>query len=406
MNGKHKKNFYPQMSALFLYIIAAIAFECTASTARIATIAIYLVFLVGVLFFASKKVLYKNINYLMQILLFLDILVMSNVNQNYMSNTIVYLYLTCMVLCVITYHLVRSNTDLINYILYAYILGSIVLSVRIINSYGGILSMLSYSSVIGERRIGGTVVNENTLGLMMANAVICCLIMSVVKRNKKILSRALICISPYFIMMLLLTGSKKAIAFLVIGCVILGLYLLRDVSNLKKIFVLIGMVALGYALVYVIRNISAFYTINMRLNEMIGTILGDSQYSNTDASRIMMTTRGIEAFMNSPFFGNGTGYSYILFGTYSHNNFVELLMNYGLVGFILYYFPYLVLLKRLYVRMRERDLYALYFTIFISLQIVLGVGWVNYYERVIQLLTMVAWAYIDGSKGLEEEYET
>lgn len=79
--------------------------------------------------------------------------------------------------------------------------------------------------------------------------------------------------------------------------------------------------------------------------------------------------------------GSRKSLAYALFGTYSHNNFVELLMNYGIVGFTLYYAFHAVLLIKLFQRATKNDIYSMFFFIYVCIQVVLGVGWVTYYKR-------------------------
>jgi O-antigen ligase len=63
--------------------------------------------------------------------------------------------------------------------------------------------------------------------------------------------------------------------------------------------------------------------------------------------------------LSRPIFGGGWFYfsEYSGMGTYSHNNFLELLVTYGIVGFFTYYsmfFKVLLKLKKMY----KRDNYA------------------------------------------------
>ena len=67
----------------------------------------------------------------------------------------------------------------------------------------------------------------------------------------------------------------------------------------------------------------------------------------SDNNRIEMLTHGVNYFSNKPLLGNGFMNFAILFNrdgymlTYAHNNFIELLADLGLVGFFLYYLPYI-----------------------------------------------------------------
>lgn len=389
------------MCVLALYIISAIAFECTENTARISTIGIYLVFAVGVLHFASTKQFFFNSHCASLILLCLYIFILSFHNHNAMSETIAYYCLTCTVLCVFGYNLLFNfeKEKVIPMFLLVFILGTIILDIRVIQSYGGISEILEFSgNGIYERRVGGDIINENTLGLYNANSFFCCLVMFNKRKGHKFYWLYL-AVSVLFVAMLLLTASKKAFTFLIAGMILFSILFLRNGKSKNKMAIFVFAILAMAMIVYLIYNVPAFHSVRLRFNELFMTISPDNSFvSETDQTRLFMMRDGISAFTDSPIIGNGTAYSYTIFhGSYSHNNFVELLMNYGLIGFIIYYIPYVFLFTRLYTLIRQKDMYALYFFIFVLMQVVLGVGWVNYYERVIQLYTIFAAAYVENT---------
>ena len=392
---------------LILYIVAAIAFECTENTARISTMAIYLVFAMGLVHFIITKQFFCNIHCASLLLLLAHIFIMSFVNTNNMSLTIVYYYLTCTVLCVFGYNLFMytDREKTISLFILAFILGTIILDIRVIQSYGGISGIFEFSSSgIHERRVGGDIINENTLGLYNANSFFCCLIMYTKgKKTRPVLSRVLLLISVVFVVMLLLTASKKAFVFLVVGFTLFAMFIYRKSSSKKKIAMIL-ITALGvFALYYVLTQVPYFRSVKLRFEELFKTVSTDNEFvSETDQTRINMINEGLAAFYDSPIFGKGTGYSYTIFhNSYSHNNMVELLMNYGIIGFTIYYLPYVYILFKLIKLMRQDNMYAIYFFIFVLFHLALGVGWVNYYERVIQLFTVFAVGYIENYNKAE-----
>ena len=405
MNDRASKKIYA--SVLTLYIVAAIAFECTANTARISTIGIYLVFAVGIFSFFKNQSICYNSYIIFSVIFLLYIFIMSFVNRNSMSDTLVYFCLTCIILCVVGYNIYISigKEKATMICLLAFVIGSIILAIRIIIAYGGIAAMLEFSSQgVHERRIGGALINENTLGLYMANAFFCCVVMSIkIKTKKPVFSFGFILLSICFVVMLLLTASKKAILFLIVGIVLLVISSLHNQNWQKKILILFSAI-IGLILLYIIINqIPFFRTIILRINTLFHALSGEGETSESDKNRMSMMAQGLSAFLDSPVFGNGTAYSYSLFNTYSHNNFIELLMNYGVIGFSLYYIPCIFLIKRLIILSRKRDLFALYYLMFVALQVFLGIGWVNYYERIIQLFTILAAGYCDMSCQNETE---
>ena len=390
---------------LGLYIVAAVAFECTANTARISTIGIYLVFLTGLIHLLVTKQFQINEHCICLLLVLAYVYIMTIFNHNSLSNTVAYYCLTCTVLCLLSYNVyICADCERITVVcLLAFILGALILAVRVVSSYGGIEEMIKFaSSGDKERRVGGELLNENTFGLYMANAFFGCLVLfGRLKSRRRWVSILLLLISPIFTIMLLLSVSKKAILFLIFGSIILIVYLFRSYKGAYRIHALIAIFVGVAVILYMIMNVPAFHSVSLRFSDMFSHLADSSSGSSSDQNRDYMISRGLSAFLESPVFGNGTAYSYKLFGAYAHNNFVDILMNYGLIGFLLYYFPYIILFPRLVSLTRNGNLFALYFLIFVSMQVFLGIAWVNYYERITQLFTIFAVGYSE--MALEKE---
>lgn len=379
-----------------IYFVCAIAFETTPNTAIFNTLAIYSTFLMGILLILINRNLKLNLYAASIYFLFAYIFLMSFAPGAASNVLTVYHYMTCAVLCYVVYYISFHYKNAMNYLVWGYVIGSLVLAYRIIQYYGGLSAMIEFASISTYKRVGGEIINENSLGLYMSGAVLSStwLILQYPRRRKWLCSILLPSIMV-FIFVVLLSGSKKAIAFLLIS--IVGLYLVysKNAPVGKKILIITGLCAVILLLFQAIRTLPFLGTINARLEQFVNTLTGAGEASESDQIRLSVTKQGLEAFWLNPVFGNGTGHSYTLFSTYSHNNFVELLMNYGLIGFGAYYVPYAVLLIKLYDRTKQSDLTATYFMIYIVLQLALGIGWVNYYSRVVQVITAAAWGYMD-----------
>jgi len=71
--------------------------------------------------------------------------------------------------------------------------------------------------------------------------------------------------------------------------------------------------------------------------------------------RMEMVREGFYLWLNNPFFGNGIGQFSVMssFGVYSHNNYIEILSNLGLIGFFLYYGIYILIIFQLIAKKSE-----------------------------------------------------
>lgn len=386
-----------------VYVISALAFESTPETAWISTLAIYAVFVSGLLYMLMWRTVKINTYVLSIVLMWLYAFVMSmtpNASTS-MGGQIAYLILTCTVLCIMVYWLVSDYMQIVPTIILANIIGACVLTLRIVTAYGGIVQVLAFASQAGERRIGGAVNNENAIGLFLAEGVLACLFFLVTEKRRKIVKISLIAGMVILLVMTLLTGSRKATVFAGLGITFFVLMFFRRERWWKKFLLIVLLVVAIIVALNLLKNIPAFSTIFTRFELLFeGLLQGGSSY-HTDETRADMISVGLAAFWERPIFGNGTGYSYRLFSTYSHNNYVELLMNYGLIGFLIYYVPYAILLVRLWRRVKQQDVYAMHFLAYIVLQLALGIGWVNYYDRMTQLMTAAAWGYLSNQNAIE-----
>ena len=380
---------------LMFYIISAIAFECSANTAIISRVGIYLVFGFGIIYFMRHPMLNANIYiYSLGIMFFLSLVmtVFPGASAEH-GSSIVYWILTCNVLCIITYHYINNHKENVIYIFWGNIIGALVLAIRIVWAYGGLQRMLLYASTSGERRIGSLLLNANTVGLFMANATICTLLLFVT--NSKFSSRVLLLLlNLVFSSMCIMAGSKKAVIFVIIGYLMIITHFIKKMPLKKKVLMFIVSCLVLSVGIYAMVTFPIFATARMRFEEMINTFIGKGNVSDSDRGRIEFMRTGMNEFFNSPLFGNGTGHSIRMFGTYSHNNFVELLMNYGIIGFLIYYVPYVPLFSQLVRRIKTLDTTSIYFFTFVVLEIVLGFGWVNYYDRTVQIIVAASWGYI------------
>ena len=138
---------------------------------------------------------------------------------------------------------------------------------------------------------------------------------------------------------MLITGSKKVLIILVIDLLLIFAYDRKKASRWLKI-------GLAFAILgYLIFNVSYLYNIiGIRIESMIQTMLYGSSatiFSNSTDVRNEMIKEGFTIFLKRPLFGGG--WNFFRANTrfsqynYSHNNYIELLCTFGLVGTILYY---------------------------------------------------------------------
>ena len=109
--------------------------------------------------------------------------------------------------------------------------------------------------------------------------------------------------------------------------------------------------------------------------------------------RESMASEAIRVWLEAPYFGFGTNqfrYASDRFGTYSHNNYTELLADFGIVGFLLYYLSVLALAARFVRTSFRAPLESIPPLIVIGMLLLWDVAIVSYSNR----LVWVAWAVL------------
>ena len=146
-----------------------------------------------------------------------------------------------------------------------------------------------------------------------------------------------------------LTGGRKYIVIPVVFLYILFLFKQDRAGRQHFIKYTFIIVAVAVSIYFLIMKIPMFYDIiGIRMEGLLAFVTGD--VSSADSSSIIrgrMIQIGLDKWMQSPIWGYGFDsfkyYNQIVTGRfyYSHNNFVELLYNEGIIGFVLYYWYYI-----------------------------------------------------------------
>ena len=142
--------------------------------------------------------------------------------------------------------------------------------------------------------------------------------------------------------------------------------------------------------VYFLSKASMFEEMNDRIHNLIVAFTGQGTMLNGERSvsiRETMIEAGIEQFKSNPILGigigNGFNISLIAVGrnTYLHNNFIEILVDVGIVGFALYYSFYFSLIKNIARNYRYRTKMCYLVVALMASQLLMDYGSVSYYMK-------------------------
>lgn len=255
----------------------------------------------------------------------------------------------------------------------------------------------------GISRLHNENLNSNSIGMLLMFATLCSYHLYKYTQKRKYL----LIILP-FIIIILFTGSRKAFIGIVLGFIYLWwIYIKKKTLRLMAIPITIGLLVITVILVL---NIPFLYNILGYRLEGLLNIFGNK--SNTDASTIIrsqMISVGWKIFLQRPILGHGL-YSYESlsgFGTYAHNNYIELLTSIGFIGTIWYYSIYIYNIKKLIKYVKMKYAHAFLFLCIFAIQVILDFAVVNWSSESIHFLIILSTWYVDNmSKTIKKESYT
>lgn len=265
----------------------------------------------------------------------------------------------------------------------------------------GLLIFTRYGFFIflNQRSIGN--ISANEIGIRAAIGIIFgIMLLGKNMCNKKIIYILGIVINLFYI---ILSASRKALLLLLIP---IGIYFIfKSKKIFKVIFNIIITIFLAIVVYQCIMKIDILYAfIGNRIETMINGIF---KIGNTDGStefRLDLIKWGIEWFKDNPVLGHGIdNFRYLLgfkstwtgdLGTYAHNNFIELAVDVGILGFIIYYFLYYKMIFRIIKNFKNRNIMTI-----LSLGIIIALlineyGLVTYSSKDIQVILAIIWVII------------
>lgn len=198
--------------------------------------------------------------------------------------------------------------------------------------------------------------------------------------------------------MLLLAEGRKYIITPILFAVILSFK--ASGFKISRLLLLIGIIivvtptviALLFKLDVISDNLITRFEMTSAMLEGQSGMMGDG-----DIERQKMISYGWRYFLDSPLWGNGQGnFSYLFslensgghIGHYSHNNYVELLCNLGIIGFIMYYIFYYRILRTTFKANTPATNIVFSFVIILM---ILEFGIVSYYTQyLLQVVICIA----------------
>lgn len=286
---------------------------------------------------------------------------------------------------VFNYLTLRSNIDL-----------SMSLYVKAVLFYSIVIIFFEPASISGNR-LGGA--NSNVLAISTSIALVISIYKFILNKKEK----GNIFKIVFFLIITLLTGSRKGLLAVLLGSGLL-IYFIYPNKRFKNIFLM----SIGVLLVYMtIMSVPfLFNTIGIRLQNLLDFIFHDKIVEDSIKSRLTLVEIGQNYISKRFWQGYGLGsFMYIPLsgGTYSHNNYIELLFSVGFIGTSIYYTTYLVAIFQCFKLIKKHYKMASCLISILLVLLVLDYGWVSYIERLPLTIFMFVLAYIKIQKQIFKE---
>lgn len=240
--------------------------------------------------------------------------------------------------------------------------------------------------------------NSNSIGVGLCFALFAGFILFVLQKKKPLI-RAFYYITAFIMIVgVLLTGSRKSLLIMLMPFV----YFIYKREKKHFLFFVLLASLIMFLFYEIIMNVEFFYeTIGVRMEDMMA-ILSNDTTGDEDTSRIQLINLGIDNFFDNPILGVGANNFRVLSETiypgrnfYAHNNYIELLVDVGIIGFLVYYSAYYYLFLNL---KDSQDPLSLWAKLFLYILLFLGFVEVLYYEPLEQLIFATIFCVVDSNK--------
>ena len=294
-----------------------------------------------------------------------------------------------------------KNEDTLDFLERLFIFAGVVLSLR--------LFIVTPTSSWGTSRFGTAIgMHENTIAVnLLISEFLAIKRFMTVGKSEHVLKKTYYILSVLvFCVVIFLTASRKAAILMIVGPALMLLFNGEKVSKKAK-YVAIVLVA-----VVIFFNIVDYLPINFdfatrRIESIFDSLQGNGVIDASARERQYLMLTAFNTFSNHPILGVGLNCSRV-FNTvhlYAHDNYLEILADLGIVGFVVYYSLYWVIIKKCWKGRRKSKDLRLYLPLMLTL-LVLEISQITYFMESFQLFLAVMWyqtAWIYRTSGTVEE---
>lgn len=301
-----------------------------------------------------------------------------------------------------------NSYDRLKKILYAYYLCSTALLIYLAFNVEDFLLGVRLGSSLNDPDDDDKLWNANVIGMTLSFAIYAGWLAFM--DSKRLIKKSFyVVVSIIMLLGILLTGSRKTLLMLFIP---VSFYMYKR-SKQYFFIAILGFIAFMMISYYMVMNVEVFYnTLGIRVEEAIAILEGKAT-GQEDDSRYYLIQYGLEWWQENPIIGIGINCYRVLSNAtsmfagknfYAHNNYIELLVDVGIVGTFLYYTGHFSLISQ---SLKLKTIVGSWIVLFVFMLLVLDVAYVSYYDINNQLMMVILFCVlkIEKNKVLQNKYE-
>lgn len=255
---------------------------------------------------------------------------------------------------------------------------------------------------LGQVQLGTELIegwNGNIIGYMTAQGALIGLYLMNTTQRKRAKLFYLICIGSLCVITMY-TGSRTSFIMLTME-LILYFCLCKPAKMIRNAIISAGILVLA---AYLVMHVESFYEVlGKRLEGLFALLTGEGEVDASANLRDIFIKNGKQWFSENPIFGYGLN-NYMVLNqtatgrtTYAHNNFIEIAVDLGAVGLVLYYSAYAYLIWKLFKIVKKDRFYAYLLSALIA-ALVMQYGSVCYYGFYHNFLIMLCFLAVNAGK--------
>lgn len=377
--------------ALYIYICTLFVFVYDVELVRISELAFILFVSTTVIKIFKTKIIKINKIFIPIILLlvFSTLSIIWSVDKGMATTRLITLY-QLIILFFFVYQSVDDEDD-VKHALNSIIIGGLGMSLYSMYYYGFENILIA---LIDGLRLGGDITQENTFGYY--SAITSVLLINFYSYTKLKIYLVLFALPMMFVFT---SGSRRSVLLAFVG--FFSSLFFAQIKNNKRIKMYIKMLVLilGAILsIYFISQIEFFE----RFTSFISFIQGEASGDNSLMTRESLITSGFELFKERPVLGFGLHQFRVVHGLKygefmsAHNGYVNILVELGIIGFILYYIIYIkVLFKLIHLIKHQVTIVNSSLIILLILQLVSDIATITFWDKLTYILFGLCFSYLN-----------